>query len=105
PTLTCSQAAVTAAIANQSKPSGADDPSLSGITPTLSGVINRTVSTWNGNVAINDTGLVAASLASLTRTSGENVGSYAYTAGTLNAPGGSSAGTYTPTLRLANHPT
>jgi hypothetical protein len=102
PTLTINQAALTATIGNQSKTYGANDPA---ITPTLSGVVNGTISTWNGNVAINDTGLVTASLASLTRTAGENVGSYAYTAGTLNALNGSSAGNYTASFSLTNNPT
>jgi hypothetical protein len=102
PTLTINQAAITATIGNQNKTYGANDPA---ITPTLSGVINRTVSTWNGNVLVNDTGLVSASLASLTPTPGENVGSYAYTAGTLNPLSGSSAGNYNASFSLANNPT
>src|SRR5262249_57146765 len=80
------QAALTASIADQSKVYGTNDPSLSGITPTLAGVVNTTVTNWNGtSTPINDTGLVAASLASLARTAGESVGSYSITGGTLNA--------------------
>jgi hypothetical protein len=105
-TLAITQKALTASITDQSKTYGANDPSLSGITPTLAGVVNTSVTDWNGNsTAINDTGKVAASLASLTRNAGENVGSYAYTAGTLNALSGSSAGNYTASFSLANNPT
>src|SRR5262249_14917712 len=92
-TLAITQKALTATIANQSKTYGADDPSLAGITPALAGVINRTVSTWNGNVVVNDTNNVSASVASLTRNAGENVGSYNITAGTFPLAG-SSAGNY-----------
>jgi hypothetical protein len=106
PTLAINQAALTATISNQNKTYGADDPSLSGITPTLAGVVNTSVMDWNGNsTASNDSSKVAASLASLTRNAGENVGSYAYTAGTLNALSGSSAGNYTASFSLANNPT
>src|SRR5262249_47485516 len=86
-TLTISQAALTASIANQSKTYRADDPSLSGIAPALAGVINRTVSTWNGNVAVDDTNKVSSSLASLMRAVGEDVGSYGISAGSLGEPG------------------
>jgi MBG domain (YGX type) len=55
----------------------------------------------------NDTGLVTASLASLTRNAGETVagGPYAYTNGTLNALTGTSAGNYSASFSLANSPT
>jgi mucin-19 len=107
PTLTINQAVLTATIGNQSKTYGANDPSLSGITPTLAGVVNATVSTWNGNVAVDDTNKVSASLASLTRNPGETVagGPYAYTSGTLNALTGTSAGNYSASFSLANSPT
>jgi MBG domain (YGX type)/Repeats of unknown function (DUF5649) len=104
PTLTVNPAALTATIGDQSKTYGADDPSPSGITPMLAGVINRTLATWNGSASINDAGLVTASLASLTRNAGENVGSYAYTAGTLNPLSGTSAGNYTASFSVANGP-
>jgi hypothetical protein len=94
PTLNINAANLTGTIANQSKTYGADDPSLSGISVNLGGVINRTISTWNGNVIKNDTGNVATTLASLTRDSGETVGSYNITAGTFNALTGSAAGNY-----------
>src|SRR5438132_3319088 len=60
---------------------------LSGIGVTLGGVINRTVSTWNGNVAVNDTGNVATTLASLTRNAGEIVSGspYSITAAAFNS--------------------
>src|SRR5262249_34380741 len=55
-TLAISQAGLTAAIANQSKTYGADDPSLSGIAVGLSGQVNRTVTNWmGGTTAIDDT--------------------------------------------------
>src|SRR5262249_57858251 len=77
PTWAINQARPTASIANQSKTYGADDPSLAGITPALAGVVNTTVTDWNGNsTAINDTGKVAGNLQSLTRNAGETVGSY-----------------------------
>jgi hypothetical protein len=103
PVLAINAASLTASISNQSKTYGADDPSLSGITPALSGVINRTVSTWNGNVVVNDTNNVSASVASLTRATGENVGFYSITGGTLNALTGTSAGNYTASLSTAGN--
>src|SRR5262249_50758079 len=87
-TLTINQAGLTATIANQSKTYGADDPSLSGIAVGLSGVVNTTVTNWNGtSTPINDTGNVAGNLQSLTRTVGETVGSYTITGGTLTLAG------------------
>src|SRR5208283_6098132 len=92
-TLTVTPAALSATIANQNKGYGANDPALGGIGVTLNGVIdNPAIVTWNGNVAVNDTGNVSASLASLSRAAGENVGSYAITSGTLNALTGPAAG-------------
>src|SRR5439155_24847259 len=64
-------ASLTGSITNQSKTYGSDDPSLSGIAVTLTGIVNRTVSTWNGNVLVNDTGNVATTLTSLTRSAGD----------------------------------
>ncbi len=93
PTLTINKANLTGSIANQSKTYGANDPTLSGIGVTLN-FINRTVSTWNGNVSVNDAGLVATTLASLTRAVGETVASYNITAATFNALTGTSAGNY-----------
>src|SRR5262245_53748285 len=61
--------------------------------PKRSEVISLMVSTWNGNVVVNDTGQVSSSVASLTRNAGENVGSYNITAGTFTL-GGSSSGNY-----------
>ncbi len=97
PTLSITPATLTASIANQSKVYGANDPSLSGITVNLSGVINNAnISTWNGTVGINDTGNVADTLASLTRTSGETVsgGPYAINSATFNGLTGSAASNY-----------
>ena len=73
PTLTVTPANLTGSIANQSKVYGADDPLLSGIVVNLGGLINRTVSTWNGTVSVNDTGNVATRPPSLTCTAGEVV--------------------------------
>ena len=76
PTLAITKANLTGSIANQTKVYGANDPTLRGIAVTLAGIINNpTISTWNGNVSVNDTGLVATTLASLTRAVGESVGS------------------------------
>ncbi len=94
PALSISAANLTGSIANQTKVYGANDPSLAGIDVTLNGIINRTVSTWNGNVAVDDSGNVATTLASLTRNAGENVASYNITAATFNALSGSAAGNY-----------
>jgi hypothetical protein len=107
PTLAITVAPLSASIGDQTKIYGADDPLLASITPTLAGLINRTVSTWNGAVTVNDTGLASATLASLTRISGENVGSYDITTATFNVLTGASAGNYsapafigTPTLSV-----
>src|SRR5207344_2573630 len=97
-------------IANQTKVYGADDPTLSGITVNLGGVVNNpALVTWNGTVSVNDTGNVATTLASLTRNAGEAVSGSPYnvTAGTFNALTGTAAGNYsapsftgTPTLTV-----
>jgi DNA/RNA-binding domain of Phe-tRNA-synthetase-like protein len=108
PTLSITKASLTASIANQTKVYGANDPTLSGITVTLGGVINNSsISTWNGTVSINDTGNVATTLASLTRTAGETVGSspYSITAATFNALTGSAIGNYTAPTSLTGSPT
>ena len=53
-TLTITLAPLTATIASQTKVYGADDPALSGITFIVTGLINRTVATWNGAVVVDD---------------------------------------------------
>jgi len=109
PTLTITAASLTGSIANQSKVYGTNDPALSGITVTLGGVVNTSVTTWNGSVAINNTGDVATTLSSLTRTAGETVSGSPYdiTAATFNALTGTASGNYdvptftgTPTLTI-----
>src|SRR5262249_34228291 len=71
--LTITPAALTATVANQTKVYGADDPALGTEGVTLGGLItNPAVVTWNGNVAINDSGLTSTAT-SLTRAVGENV--------------------------------
>src|SRR5262245_437250 len=87
--LTVNKRPLTATIADQSKTYGSNDPNVSGIAVTLNGVVN------------GDT--VATSLASLARTSGETVGSYNITGGTLNALTGASAGNYTASLSTAGN--
>src|SRR5262249_38734738 len=82
---------LTATISNQSKTYGTNDPNVSGITVSLSGVVS------------GDTGNVSASLASLARAAGESVGSYSITGGTLNALSGSSAGNYSASLSTAGN--
>jgi len=94
PTLTIAKENLTGSIANQSKTYGINDPALSGINVVLNGVINSDISTWNGIVAINDTGNVVTTLSSLTRDAGENIGSYNITAAAFNALTGSAAGNY-----------
>ena len=105
PTLTITQASLTGSIANQTKVYGSNDPALSGIGVTLNGIINNpAISTWNGNVAINDVGNVATTLASLARSVGETVAGspYSITAATFNALTGTAAGNYSvPTLAAA----
>ncbi|WP_175597124.1 MBG domain-containing protein [Peristeroidobacter soli] len=111
PTLTITAAPLTASIANQAKVYGNADPALAGITPTLNGLVNRTVVSWNGNVAVNDSANVIVTLASLTRTVGEDVGTRNITAATFNALTGTAAGNYsaptlsgTPTLTITARP-
>ncbi|MDR3478401.1 MAG: filamentous hemagglutinin N-terminal domain-containing protein, partial [Gammaproteobacteria bacterium] len=102
PILTITKASLTGSIANQTKVYGANDPALSGISVTLAGIINNaSITTWNGTASVNDTGLVATTLASLTRTAGENVSGspYGISAATFNALTGTAAGNYNiPTL-------
>jgi len=110
PTLTITPQALSGSIADQSKVYGANDPVLSGIAVTLGGIVNGTINTWNGNVSVNDTGNVATTLSSLTRTAGETVSGSPYniTAVVFNALAGSAAGNYslpnsfavTPTLTI-----
>jgi hypothetical protein len=85
PTLTISTAALTASVANQSKTYGSDDPALPIAAISVSGLVNRTVATWNGNVAVDDSALTSQATA-LTRAVGENVGAYNITGGTFSAP-------------------
>src|SRR6185436_7792424 len=98
--LNVTPAALTGTITNQTKVYGADDPTLSGIAVSLGGLVNGTVTDWNGaSTPLNDTGNVSATLATLTRNAGETVTapgpSYAITSGTLNALTGTAAGNYT----------
>jgi len=97
PTLTITKATLTGTVANQTKVYGANDPSLSGISVTLNGIVNNgAIVTWNGNVSVNDTGNVATTLATLTRAVGEAVSGspYAISAATFNALTGSAIGNY-----------
>jgi len=98
PQLTITQAAaLTGSLAsNPSKTYGMIDPAFGGLPIVLSGQVNNpAIATWNGNVAINDTGAAATTgtLTSLTRVAGENVGGYNYTSGTLSLTG-TAAGNY-----------
>ena len=54
--------------------------------------------------AVNDTGNVSTSVATLIRAAGENVGTRAITGGTLSAPSGSAAGNYIATLDVSGSP-
>jgi autotransporter-associated beta strand protein len=108
PTLTIGAAPLAATIADQSKVYGSPDPAIPGIAVALSGLVNNpAIVTWNGGVAVNDTGLVSATLASLTRVAGETVAApgptYAITGGTLNPLAGAAAGNYTATLSTAGN--
>ena len=107
PTLTITPASLTASIADQSKVYGANDPSISGIGVTLSGVVNNpAIVTWNGNVAINDTGNVTGTLTCLTRAAGESVSSSPYAITLFNlALTGSASGNYSSIAGLTGSPT
>ncbi len=97
PTLSSTQAALTASISNQSKVYGTSDPALSGIAVNLNGVINNSIiNTWNVRIALMTQAVLALALRTLTRVAGESVvGSpYAYTAATFNALTGSAAANY-----------
>src|SRR5204863_185659 len=87
--LAITKASLTGNIADQTKVYGANDPALAGIGVTLSGLINRTVVTWNGNVAVDDSALTS-SVTSLARVAGETVGSspYSITAASFSTPSG-----------------
>jgi len=108
PQLSITQVPLAATIANQAKTYGAADPALPGIAVALAGVVNNpAIVTWNGNVAVNDTASVTASLATLTRVAGETVAApgptYAFTGGTLNPLAGPAAGNYTAALSVAGN--
>ena len=107
PILTITQASLSGALTTpgQSKLYGTNDPSITGIGVTLSGLVDTTVTNWMGNTTpINDTG-ITTSLATLTRVAGENVGSYNVTAATFNALSGSGSGNYsTPAFSTSNNP-
>ncbi|WP_129778136.1 MBG domain-containing protein [Peristeroidobacter soli] len=96
PVLTITQAPLNVSIPNQTKVYGQDDPSLAGIILNITPV-NRTVSTWNGSVVVDDTANLSTTLSTLSRAVGEDVGTYAINA-TLASLGGSSAGNYAVTL-------
>jgi hypothetical protein len=101
PTLTINTAALTASVSNQSKTYGADDPALP-LAASLTGLVNRTIATWNGNVVVDDSALTSQATA-LTRAAGETVGAYNITAGTFSAPSANySAPSFTgsPTLTI-----
>jgi mucin-19 len=83
--LTITQASLTASIANQNKIYGADDPVLP--SASLNGLVNRTVTTWDGGVGVNDSTLTT-SVTDLARVAGENVGVRNITGGTFASASG-----------------
>ena len=87
---------------NQSKVYGDDDPALSGIAMNLTGLVNRTASTWGGPVTVNDSAVTAVA-GSLTRSAGEAVGQYAISSGSATLS--SSGGNYSQVFSTANSPT
>jgi hypothetical protein len=105
PKLTITPAPLAVSLTNpaQTKVYGANDPTLggTGIAMTLTGLVNRTVTDWNGTVVVNDSAITGTA-ANLTRVAGENVGSYAITNGRANLSG--SAGNYTQSFSAANSP-
>jgi hypothetical protein len=98
PTLTVSAAPVlnVSLIGTPGKLYGGTDPLPGGASVSIVGAVNATVTDWNGNATvINDTpaGRLSASLTATTRVAGENVGTYAYTGGTV-ALSGTATGNY-----------
>jgi hypothetical protein len=92
----------------QSKVYGSADPALASLGVTLGGLVNRTVGTWNGNVAVDDSAL-GSSVTALTRAAGENVGTYAITAASFGAPSANYSmpafdGSNTPALAITPAP-
>src|SRR5258706_10531364 len=111
PTLTINPATLTATIANQTKVYGVSDSALAGIGVTLSGLVSRSVTSWNGSTSVNDSAAVNTTLASLARVVGENAGSYAITGASFNALTGTGAANYSaptfagsPTLTITTVP-
>ncbi|MCC7486772.1 MAG: filamentous hemagglutinin N-terminal domain-containing protein [Burkholderiales bacterium] len=112
PALSITPAPLTASIADPSKVYGSPDPAPATIAATPGGLVNTSVTDWNGAVtAMNDAGRVAVSLAGYARVPGENAGSYAITGTTFSAPGGPAGGNYavpvlsgTPTLAITPAP-
>src|SRR5262249_47209491 len=108
PVLTITPASLTATVANQSKVYGADDPALTGINPILTGLVNRTVQTWNRSEErrVGDSARTSTTL-SLARVAGENVATspYTITGGTVSAPNANyNAPTFTGTPVLTITP-
>ncbi|WP_246038936.1 beta strand repeat-containing protein [Peristeroidobacter soli] len=101
PTLIITPAPLTATLADQTKVYGNTDPDLSSIPVTLQPV-NRSVTTWDTVVAIDDRARVSATVGGLTREVGENVGTYRITAAVLNAPTGPAAGNYGGSAAVSN---
>src|SRR4029077_6811036 len=58
-----------------------------GIATNLTGLINRSVTTWNGGVGIDDSALTS-NVTALTRDPGENVANYNITRGIFTSPSG-----------------
>jgi hypothetical protein len=86
---------------NATKNYGTSDPSVNATTSVFTGRVNATVTDWNGNnTAIDDTAAGRITLASLTRTGGESVGSYNILTGTA---GGTAIGNYTSTVNTNGH--
>src|SRR5262249_47804587 len=76
PVLTITPAPLTGSLPSLTKVYGDVDPVPGGVTVSVGGVVNRTASTWNGNVAINDTGNVLEAVSGINRVAGQNVGVY-----------------------------
>ena len=101
--LTITKASLTAAIPNQTKTYGADDPAVGTITPSLTGLVNDpAIVTWNGTVGVDDSALTSTTT-SLVRAVGEDVGVRNITAGVFSAASANySAPSFTgaPTLSI-----
>jgi hypothetical protein len=94
------EAAPIARIADQTKVYGDPDPPFSGVAAIIA-PLKRKVSTWGGDVLIDDTGKVSGTVTGVTRIAGENVGTYRYTALMVSPLSGPAAANYAAGASIA----